>query len=394
VQPALVTIYAFTGTPDGGYPEAGLLNVGGTLYGTTYTDGGGPCNFDGNQGCGTVFKVTPAGVETVVYSFQGGSSDGWFPTAALIDVGGTLYGTTQYGGTGNSPECGTSGCGTVFAVTPAGAEHVVYNFQGENAGDGAAPDAALLNVGGTLYGTTALGGSGVCFQAGEHYCGTVFKVTTDGAESVLYNFQGGAADGAQPTAALVEVNGKLFGTTALGGSGGNGSVFKVTLAGVETVLHLFAGSPDGAGPVFSNLLLVNGKLYGTTEGGGAIGDGNNGTVFKITTAGAESVLYSFKGNLVHDGSTPAAGMIDVGGVLYGTTEYGGVQNSGQNGYGTVFKITLAGAETVLHRFQNEPDGAYPYLAGVVLLNGKLYGTTSSGGAGPNGGYGTVFKAPL
>jgi uncharacterized repeat protein (TIGR03803 family) len=142
--------------------------VGGMLYGTTAQGGTGACILNRTTvGCGTIFSVTPAGVETVVYSFKGGS-DGFNPEAPLINVGGTLYGTTAQGG----PNCGVNGCGTLFSFTPAGAKMVVYAFRGGN--DGSDPHGALIYLGRRLYGTTVEGGgSNYCGAAG---CGTVYSV--------------------------------------------------------------------------------------------------------------------------------------------------------------------------------------------------------------------------
>jgi len=314
-----VVVHSFQGSPnDGANPQAGLIDVGGTLYGTT--------NSGGAHGSGTVFKVTTAGVVTMLHSF-GHGHDGAYPQAGLINVEGTLYGTTSSGG--------AHGSGTVFSITTGGVEAVLHSFG--HGHDGAYPQANLINVGGTLYGTTAEGGTGKCSN-GESItgCGTVFKVTTAGVEKVLHSFQGGT-DGLEPKASLVNVGGTLYGTTFYGGNGGPccGTVFKMTTAGAKTVLHSFQGGSDGENPQ-TGLINVGGTLYGTTNIGGT-GNCNGqdpgcGTVFKITTAGAETVLYSFLGG--SDGENPQAGLINVGGTLYGTTA-----NGGASGNGTVFKIT-------------------------------------------------------
>jgi uncharacterized repeat protein (TIGR03803 family) len=202
--------------------------VGGTLYGTTQTGGGTGC--EGGVGCGTVFKVTPKGVESVLYSFQGGS-DGALPLGDLINVLGTLYGTT-YGGGATGTGCANGGCGTVFKVTLKGVESVLHSFQGGS--DGANPNAGLVNVGGTLYGTTTQGGDGTGAGCADGGCGTVFNVTPKGVESVLQSFAGGS-DGASPSGDLINVLGTLYGTTNKGGGTGCGgpgfgcgTVFKVT----------------------------------------------------------------------------------------------------------------------------------------------------------------------
>lgn len=265
---AETVVYSFKGGSDGAYPEAGLVNVGGTLYGTT---AGG----DSLADLGTVFALNPAtGAETALYAFKGGS-DGAEPQASLISVGGTLYGTTQ--GEGNSTDYGT-----VFSLNLAtGVETVLHAFQGGS--DGATPEAGLINVGGTLYGTTVGG------EASGDY-GTVFSLNpTTGAVAVVYRFQGGS-DGEFPYS-LIDVSGTLYGTTGAGGSTkclsnlGCGTVFSLNPAsGVETILHSFQGGKDGTFP--TGLLNVGGKLYGTTAGepfrGKCSGSlGQCGTVFEI-----------------------------------------------------------------------------------------------------------------
>jgi len=256
-------LHSFGGSQDGSDPYAGLLNVNGTLYGVTSMGGGAYCS---SRGCGTVYSITTSGNETVLYSFKGGSGDGVLPTAVLVDVKGTLYGTTSRGG--------VNGDGTVFSVTTSGTEEtVLHSFGGS--GDGETPAAGLLNVNGTLYGTTSSGGAN-CSSRG---CGTVYSITRHGKETVLYRFKGGSGDGEYPNAVLINVNGTLYGTTTGGGVNGDGTVFSVTTSGTEeTVLHSFGGSGDGEVP-YAGLLNVNGTLYGTTYEGGANGDG---TVYSIT----------------------------------------------------------------------------------------------------------------
>jgi len=383
VQPARaqneVVLYAFQGGSDAAEPFGGMIKVKGALYGTTisngYTGSGGSSG--SWLGSGTVFKITTAGVETVLHAFQGSPNDGVRPWAGLVDVVGTLYGTTEYGGANNA--------GTVFKITTAGAEKVLHSFG--NGNDGAYPYAGLINVGGTLYGTTTYGGSGSC----TYGCGTVFKITTKGVETVLYSFKGGN-DGAYPRAALIDVAGTLYGTTEYGGANNAGTVFKITTAGAEKVLHSFGNGNDGAYP-YAGLIDVGGTLYGTTYNGGTGSCTYGcGTVFKITMKGVETVLYSFKGG--SDGANPWAGLIDVAGTLYGTTENGGGGGTSCTyACGTVFKITTAGVETVLHAFQGGSDGSFP--GPLIDLGGTIYGTTQKGGGSGGGnctqGCGTVFK---
>jgi uncharacterized repeat protein (TIGR03803 family) len=356
------TLYSFSGRGKiGAFPYADLIAVDGTLYGAA--------SLGGAYADGTVFTITTSGKETTLHSFHG--YDGVGPLAGLVDVKGTLYGTTIGGG--DSGSCGSSTyCGTVFSITPSGKQTVLHNFSG--GGDGAEPEADLIDVKDTLYSTTPLGGA--------NQRGTVFAITTSGKERVLHDF-GGQADGSVPRAGLIDLDGTLYGTTSGGGGSGGcsstgcGTVFSITTSGNEKVLHRFSGGTDGVAP-FGVLIDVNGMLYGTTASGGTSGAG---TVFSITPSGKEAVLYSFKGGKT-DGAHPLAGLTDVNGTLYGTT-----RNDGVGGYGTVFSITLSGKETVLHSFARYEDGQYPN-AGLLDDNGTLYGTTSYGGTYT---YGTVFS---
>jgi uncharacterized repeat protein (TIGR03803 family) len=322
--------------------------------------------------------MRPGVVYKSLYSFDG--KDGGAPYAGLLNVNGTLYGTTYAGGVNCESSSFATGCGTVFKITPSGKEALLYSFKGGYK-DGETPHADLINVNGTLHGTTVYGGAN-CTSSGA--CGTVFSITPSGKEALLYSFDG--KDGEYPYAGLINVKGKLYGTTYRGGANGYGTVFSITPSGKGRVLHSF-GSGDGVGP-YAGLLNVNGTLYGTTYHGGTHG---SGTVFSITTSGKETVLYSFKGGS-GDGASPAAGLLNVNGTLYGTTSNGGsgscLLSSYALGCGTVFSITTSGKETVLHSFKGGTgDGRYPE-AGLINVNGTLYGTTSSGGANRDG---TVFN---
>lgn len=329
-------LHAFNGGRGGSRPSSGLININGTLYGTTES-GGANCANDG--GCGTVFSLDPTThKETVLYSFKGGS-DGNLPITNLIDVNGTLYGTTvDGGGTG----CDESGCGTVFSLDLAThKEAVLHAFKGGS--DGSAPAPGLININGTLYGTTSHGGGTGCDTFG---CGTVFSLDpTTHKETVLYAFKGGS-DGAYPNAVLIGINGNVYGTTDEGGDNscdvGCGTVFSLDLAThKETVLYAFMGGSDGTYPN-SVLTGIHGNVYGTTSVGGSgscatEGGSGCGTVFSLDlTTRKETVLYPFKGG--SDGEFPFAGLIDDGGTLYGTTVNGGGTGCNGSGCGTVFSI--------------------------------------------------------
>jgi len=394
-------VHSFGGPPDDGWdPRASLIDVGGTLYGTTA--GGGA------KGGGIVFKVNPdIGAETVLYSFcsQTNCTDGQWPMASLIDVGGTLYGTTESGGANCANYCG----GTVFSLNPkTGAETVVYSFCSQakcTDGHNPYPSASLTDVGGTLYGTTWSGGAN-CGKNGG--CGTVFAVNPEtGAETVVYSFcsQTNCADGSFPSGRLIDVGGTLYGTTEYGGVNcqvGCGTVFKLDPnTGAETVVHTFGRyGRDGVGPT-TGVIEVSGILYGTTQLGGAHCHKKNeegcGTVFRVNLqTGAESVVHSFCSiGKCTDGGGPYAGLIDVGGTLYGTTAVGGAKGDCRHGCGTVFSVNpKTGAETVVYSFictQGNCTDAENPSASLIDVGGTLYGTTAEGGTK---GYGTVFKVTL
>jgi uncharacterized repeat protein (TIGR03803 family) len=309
-------LHSFGTGADGIHPEAPLVFYSGALYGTTY-DGG---SLSGTPG--TVFAVSQ-GQERVLHTF-GSGTDGYAPQAGLVVYNGVLYGTTYYGG--------SNGAGTVFAISPSGKERVVYNFK--PAPDGELPAAGLAVYKGVLYGTTSIGGAGICSSG----CGTVFAVTPSGKERVLYRF-GGGSDGGNPRAGLVVYHGALYGTTMAGGGSGSrcgygcGTVFTVSLAGKERVLHRFGSGTDGAGPQ-AGLIVYNATLYGTTVYGGACNNGSTngcGTVFAISPLGKERILHTF--GTSYDGQNPFAGLVVQNGTLYGTTDGGGT-----HGYGTVFAL--------------------------------------------------------
>jgi len=299
------TLYSFSGPPDRMNPQTDLVeDTKGNLYGTTSQGGvtGGAC---GSLGCGVVFKLDTTGKETVLYSFAGEPTDGADPMAGLIlDVSGNLYGTTSQGGTSNF--------GTVFKLDTTGKQTVLYSFTGKPT-DGADPMASLvLDAAGNLYGTTAAG-SDLCYiiaslpptPATDIYCGAVFKLDTSGTEMVLHSFTG-SPDGAIPDAGLIlDAAGNLYGTTSEGGAGrcyvvgtrpgsppvnlGCGSVFKLDTAGKETVLYSFSGTGLDWAPHARLFLGESSNLYGTTSQGGitggACGNFGCGIVFELTSIG-------------------------------------------------------------------------------------------------------------
>src|SRR5579884_3045035 len=367
------TLHAFGGPGgDGAYPQASLIQgTDGNFYGAT--NQGGAYNY------GTVFKITPARSETVLYSFSGGS-DGANPMASLtLGTDGNFYGTTFTGGASG----GTYGNGTVFKITPSGSETVLYSFTGNGNGDGAAPAAGLVQgTDGNFYGTTYAGGN----EAPEFYgFGTIFKITPGGSETVLYRFSflnqsnDTNSDGAGPLAPLIQgADGNFYGTTGSAGPNNAGTVFQITPSGAFTVLNDFSDNAARA-PSAGLVQGADGNFYGTAYYGGASG---SGALFKITPSGSGSVLYSFTGGL--DGANPQAGLI-IGsdGNFYGTTSAGGA-----NGYGTVFRTNIPFPPfdlngdrhpDILWQNQTTGDAVYTLLNGATPLSwGKLFTGIPSG----------------
>jgi uncharacterized repeat protein (TIGR03803 family) len=278
---------------------------------------------------------------------------------------------------------------------------VQYNFQGGSDGGNPLNGSLIFDQDGALYGTTSVGGMG-CITSG---CGTVFKLTppppgqNGWTETVLYRFGAlGAGDGSVPFGGLVFRNGELFGTTIFGGNKGAGTLFKLTPPPPgqndwkETQLYSFSNVDDG-NPMGALILGASGSLYGTAQAGDSSSASPCGNVFKLTppqrfqTGWTETVLHSFQGG--KDGCSPMAGLIaDSSGALYGATALGG---NGDNG--AVYKLTppvpprRTWTETILYRFNSSPDGSFPSSALIFDKNGALYGTTQEGGAGS----GVIFK---
>ena len=372
---ALTTIHTFTGN-DGSMPTASVIrDAEGNIYGTTLQGG--------SMGWGTVFKIDSAGHETVLHNFA--FSDGAFPWAGLIrDAAGNLYGTTVDGGPFNF--------GTVFKVDSSGKETVLHSF---NCTDGASPFGALIrDSAGNFYGTTEEGGSS-CHGTTTLGNGTVFKLDRSGKETVLFSFTGSGEvfpDGSLPVATLVrDSTGNLYGTTEEGGAMGFGTVFKLDTSGNETVLHSF-NSLDGAVPAAGLVRDAAGNLYGTTLEGGSSARGGGigfGTVFKLDTAGSETVLHNFDFG-AGDGIFPEASLIvDSEHNLLGTTQQGGA-----SGQGTVFKIDPSNKETVVHSFSFTDRGGFSPTGGLIMDRADhLYGTATDE-HGPSTHQGTVFRIAL
>ncbi len=361
-------LHTFSGRGDGGNPYAGLtIDRSGKLYGTTNGAGLNPAFRVGYNGAG--WTLSP--LKTV-----GGSE-----APLVFGPDGSLYGTTFHGGRG---DCDEGTCGVVFKLQPTlsvcrsfvcpWTETVLYSFAGQ--GDGGNPGGEVVfDAAGNIYGTTAYGGTGACdFGQG---CGAVYKLTPSQSgwtESILYNFQGGS-DGQLPSAGLIfDTSGNLYGTTANGGDGGRGTIFKLTPSDggwTETILHRFQGS-DGAVPFCTLVADASGNLYGTTAGGGA---NNGGAVFELANPGnwTYSLLHSFADDI-------PLGSVAFDSVwnIYGTTTQGGANQSG-----SVYKLTPSGGgwtAVTVHSFSFDDGGGAQPTSGVVFDSaGNFYGTTSDGG---------------
>jgi uncharacterized repeat protein (TIGR03803 family) len=267
-------------------------------------------------------------------------------------------------------------CVTVASGLSAQTFTTLVNFDGAN---GAEPWYMSLVQGpdGSFYGTTAYGGSeNICGR--PPVCGTIFKITSDGVLATLHLVP---ADGSEPLGGLtLALNGNFYATAYQDGANGGGTILEITRTAKVTTLYSFCAQPnctDGFGPQSALVEGADGSFYGTTPYGGA---DDSGVVFKITSKGALTTLHSFDGT---DGDGPFAGLVlGPDGNFYGTTYVGGANNDG-----TVFKISPWGAFTTLHNF-DLADGRYPFGALALATDGNFYGTTSQGGAN---GLGTVFK---
>jgi len=369
----LTTLANFNST-DGREPFAGLVQGSdGNFYGTT-NSGGSSTNCGG--GCGTVFKMTPAGIVTTLVSFDFYTTGG-YPNAGLVQgSNGNFYGTTYAGA--------SSGQGSVFQVTPSGIFTTLVQFTYTNGGG---PSGGLVQGSdGNFYGTTYTGGS---FGGG-----TVFRMTPSGALTTLVNFNG--SNGSSPDAELVQASdGNFYGTTFFGGSAGDGTVFKMTPVGALTTLVSFKSS-NGSFPRAGLVQGGDGNFYGTTQNGGSstvcgrdpftLQNNGCGTVFRITPAGLLTTLVSFN----FDNGRYPFGTLAQGsdGNFYGTTSQGG-----DSDVGTVFQITPAGTLTTLLDF-NDTNGSFPYAGLIRGGDGNFYGTTFSGGSSTScfgHGCGTVFQ---
>jgi uncharacterized repeat protein (TIGR03803 family) len=314
----------------------------------------------------------------VIHSFAGGNR-GTSPIGSLAgDEAGNLYGTAWQGGDlGIScSEVAHGGCGLVFKIDAAGHEAVLHAFTGLD--DGGLPYSGVIrDAAGNLYGTTARGG--------KKGLGVVFKFDASGNETVLHNFAGGP-DGSLPDSSVTLDAGYLYGTTECGGTGGQsrfcdsgagaGTVFKLDSSGHETILYNFTGGADGSYPQAGVVLDPAGNIYGTSYAGTT-----DGVAFRLSPAGQFTILHSFNGGT--DGGFPSGNLfLDAAGDLYGETSGGG------KGSGTIFTIDAAGQFSVIYRFTGQPDGSWPAWGLIPGALGGLHGVTYKGGAA---NLGTVFR---
>ncbi len=332
-----------------------LLGSDGNFYGMTYT--GGTYTYPG-----TIFMMTPTGAITILKQLNG-SSEGQYPYGELIKgVDGNFYGVTSSGGTNTY--------GTIFKITPSGTYTVLKNFS--IATDGSNPRGHLvLAKDGNFYGMT--------YGGGKNGYGTIFKMTSDGTFTTIHSFNK-TTEGGNSYGSLTEgKDGNLYGITYSGGTYNYGTIFKISTSGTFTVLRHLNGSTDGGYSQGDLIQAKDGNFYGMCYGGGTYA---NGTIFKITPSGTFTVLRALSAG--KDGGYPYGNLFqNSDGVLYGLMRSGGA-----NGAGVVFKITTAGAYTVLHSFVNATEGGTPSGSLIRGNDGNLYGMTSAGGAF---GWGTAFK---
>ncbi len=400
--PSTVTyLHTFQLDPtDGGQPNGPLLQASdGNFYGTTLAGGVNTCRPIDPMPCGVIFKMTPNGVETVLYTFGASATDGYNPSAPLIQgQDGALYGVTTNGGD-------YGGGGTVFRITLAGSYTVLHSF-GATPTDGIVPIGGLVQADdGNFYGVTASGGANHCVQIPQDgsNCGTVFRMPPSGVVTILYSFGSSVSDGVTPNASLVLASdGNLYGTTANGGANSCGSfgatndcgtLFRITPDGAETVLHSFGTSrTDGIAPLGALIQGSDGALYGTTASGG----GGEfcyfaffcGTVFKMTLAGEVTIVHAFAESSREDGYGPSQYLVQTAdGSIYGMTGSGGASLSDLTG--TVFKLSSTGVKTTLYSFGALTSGPSNPVGGLVQgTDGAFYGVTAYSGAS---GTGTIFK---
>jgi len=365
----LLSFSGNSGANPGASPNNGTMIQGsdGNFYGTTLSTGA--------NGYGTVYKMTPAGAMTVLHSFASGTADGGAPYGGLVEgIDGNFYGVTYEGG--------ANGDGIFYQITSAGGFTLLHSFAGGTS-DGAVPYGDLVQAtDGSFYGTTSSGGS-----SGNY--GTVYKITTGGSVTLLHVFTGGTGDGSAPQAGLVQgTDGYFYGTTTAGGTSSDGTIFRVGSSGGSTysLLHSFAGgASDGSLPYGALVEGTDGLFYGVTNNGGASSGYGYGTVYKVTTGGAVTLLHIFT-STGQDGEYPQTALVlGSDGNFYGTTNEGGAY-----GDGSAFSVTSGGSLRIQTSFPYSSGYGtyYPSIGLVQGQTGYFYGATQGGGS--NRYYGALF----
>lgn len=367
------TPFSLNGT-DGSTPDvAPVQATNGNFYGVTLRGG---ATSNPYYCCGTVYEATSGGKLTTLYSFcpkMTNCTDGASPTGLVQGADGKLYGTTATGGTSKGANCFSS-CGTIFRIAPNGKFKSIYSFCSQpNCTDGYEPSAGLVQgLDGSFYGTTTGGGA--------NNQGTIFKITPAGMLTTLYSFcpQSGCMDGYHPNSLLVlATDGNLYGTTPIGGANGSGTIFKITPTGDFTAL--FSLDEFNAEP---NALIqaADGSFYGTTHS-----SGSQGSAFQFIPPNTFNLLYIFY-DAGPSGSNPAAPLVQgIDGNFWGTASMGGL-----SGGGTMFKMTAAGKLTTIHTFCVQTTCADGNSPGALMqaTNGIFYGTAALAG---QLGYGTLYS---
>jgi len=331
------------GDPDGPVPPGTIAQSRGGAMVTTTPD------FQPDRILGKAFRIWPSGSLQVLHQFNSGPWGG-----LILATDGKFYGTTNVSG--------TLGLGTIFKMSQEGSVTRLHDFTGGS--DGANPLAAPIQSvkGDYFYGTTSKGSPEFLED------GTVYRITKYGNFTLLHTFR--RFDGAQPNAQLVQGTDYYFyGTTRFGGEGDNGTIFRISSSGDFKVLVNFDGT-NGEFP-YSGLIQANdGNFYGVAYSGGSFGV--EGVLFRMSPNGTLTVLHNFTGG--SDGATPIAGLVQASdGKLYGTNVRGG-----KNGYGVLFRATLAGDVVPLHDFAVATGiGSFGTL--LQHTNGILYGGAGSGG---------------
>jgi uncharacterized repeat protein (TIGR03803 family) len=363
-------IYNFKGGRDGLHPVSGLTLINGSLYGTTLQ--GGVNGVDAEFG--TLFEIENDNAERVIYSFAS-PPDATNPSTTPIELAGTLYGVTAEGGVHNSFPLG----GAAYSITTNGKEHVIYSFGGRGNGD---DPIGIIASADKFYGTTSAGGT-----LGS---GTVFSLTPQGAEKILYSFTSPffGTGLSLPSGPLLSMNKLFYGAARAGGQYQVGGVYSVTPTGSEKTVFSFPSQIGGCIQPGLALIDNNGTLYGVSGGGRF----NFGCIYSLTPTGVAHILWNFSGT--PSAGEPSSPLLYVRGKLYGTTLAGGTY-----GFGTLYSLSPSGTLTILHSFGSGKDGRQPQ-GELSYVNGAIYGTTEVGGNTVGGtancpmnigGCGTIYK---